>query len=220
MAPTQARDVRLRADAARNRQAIIDAARQLYGRRGLDAPLDEIARLAGVGNATLYRHFPSRCALAAAVFADTLQLVIDAARRALADPDPWHGFAAHVRFLCELQSTGRGVADLLITRVSGAPELEELRERAYASLVAIAARAQASGALRADFVPEDLALLLMANAGLVSRTAEAAPQAWRRFTDLALDGLRGAAATEAAPPPGRAAVRRAMRARGHDLGYS
>lgn len=220
MAPTQAQETRLRADAARNRQAIISAARQLYGQRGLEAPLDEIARRAGVGNATLYRHFPSRCALAAAVFADTLQLIIDAAGQALADPDPWHGFATHVRFLCELQSTGRGLADLLITRVSGAPELEELRKQAYASLATIAGRAQASGALRADFVPEDLALLLMANAGLVSRTAGAAPQAWRRFTDLALDGLRAAAATKAAPPPDRAAVQRAMRARGHDLGYS
>jgi AcrR family transcriptional regulator len=220
VAAAQTRATRLRADAARNRQAIIDAARELYRRRGLDAPLDEIARHAGVGNATLYRHFPSRCALAAAVFAGTLRLVIEAARRALADPDPWHGFAAHVRFLCELQATGRGVADLLITRIAGARELEDLRERAYRDFAAIARRAQASGALRADFVPEDLVLLLMANAGLVGRTAEAAPDAWRRFTDLALDGLRGAAATPAAPPPSRRAVQRAMRSHGHHLGYS
>lgn len=214
-----ARDVHLRADAARNRQAIVGAARKLYGQRGLDLPFDEIARAAGVGNATLYRHFPSRCALVAAVFADTLRQIAQAAERALGNPDPWEGFAGHVRFLCQLQATDRGLADLLTTAVSGAPELEELRASAYDDLVRIAQRAKASGALRADFAPEDLVLLLMANAGLVHRTADAAPRAWKRFLDLALDGLRAAAATPAAGPPARAAIRRAMRSRGHDLGY-
>ncbi|MDQ1486884.1 MAG: hypothetical protein QOJ62_2577 [Actinomycetota bacterium] len=211
--------VRLRSDAARNRRAIVDSARQLYGQRGLDTPFDEIARLAGVGNATLYRHFPSRCALVAAVFADTLQRVVDAAQLALTNPDPWDGFAGHVRFLCHLQATDRGLADLLTTRVSGAPEIEGLRARAHADFVRIAGRAQGSGALRADFVPGDLLLLLMANAGLVHRTADAAPKAWSRFVDLALDGLRAAAATPAAQPPGEAALRRAMNIRGRDLGY-
>ena len=214
-----AREVRLRADAARNRQAIIGTARKLYGKRGLDVPFDEIARAAGVGNATLYRHFPSRCALVAAVFADTLRQVSQAAARALDNPDPWDGFAGHVRFLCQLQATDRGLADLLTTAVTGAPELEELRARAYEDFVRIAQRAKDSGALRADFVPEDLVLLLMASAGLVHRTADAAPEAWNRFIDLALDGLRAAAATPAARSPDPAAVWRAMRSRGHDLGY-
>jgi AcrR family transcriptional regulator len=214
-----ARDVPLRADAARNRQAIIDSARELYGQRGLDVPFDEIARAARVGNATLYRHFPSRCALVAAVFADTLRRVSEAAARALDNADPWDGFAGHVRFLCQLQATDRGLADLLTTAVVGAPELEALRASAYQDFVRIAQRAKASGALRADFVPEDLVLLLMANAGLVHRTADTAPNAWSRFIDLALDGLRTAAATPAARSPDPAAVRRAMRSRGHDLGY-
>jgi AcrR family transcriptional regulator len=213
------RDVPLRADAARNRQAIIDSASKLYGQRGLGVPFDEIARAAHVGNATLYRHFPSRCALVAAVFADTLRRVSEAAIRALGNPDPWDGFAEHVIFLCQLQATDRGLADLLTTAVAGAPELEALRASAYQDFARIAQRAKASGALRADFVPEDLVLLLMANAGLVHRTADAAPKAWNRFVDIALDGLRTAAATPAARCPDPASVRRAMRSRGHDLGY-
>jgi len=219
MPAPRTRDVRLRADAARNRRVIVETARELYGQRGLDAPFDEIAKIAGVGNATLYRHFPSRCALVAAVFADTLRRIVDAAAWALDNPDPWDGFSEHVRFLCQLQATDCGLADLLTTEVTGAPELEELRTRAYQDSVHIADRARASGALRADFVPEDLVLLLMANAGLVHRTADAAPNAWNRFIDLALDGLRTAAATPAAPSPGRAAMHRAMTRRGHDLGY-
>jgi AcrR family transcriptional regulator len=212
--------VPLRADAARNRRQIIRAARELYSRRGLDAPLDEIARLAQVGNATLYRHFPSRCALAAAVFADTLGRVIDAASRALDDPDPWHAFAGHVRFLAQLQATDRGLADLLITEVTGAPDLEQLRSRALQDFTRIADRARASGALRADFTPEDLVLLLMANAGLVERTTGAAPTAWQRFIDLALDGLHTPVATPATTAaPDRAALQQAMINRGHMLGY-
>jgi AcrR family transcriptional regulator len=220
MAAPQGSGTPLRADAARNRREIIKAARELYGRRGLDAPLDEIARLAQVGNATLYRHFPSRCALAAAVFADTLCRVIDAASRALDDPDPWRAFAGHVRFLAQLQASDRGLADLLITEVTGAPELEQLRSRALQDFTRIADRARANGTLRPDFTPEDLVLLLMANAGLVDRTTDAAPTAWQRFVDLALDGLHSPAPTLATTaPPDRAALRQAMINRGHMLGY-
>jgi AcrR family transcriptional regulator len=209
----------LRADAARNRLTIIETASRLYGQRGLDTPLDEIARAAGVGNATLYRHFPSRCVLIAAVFENTLRRVTKAAAVALANPDAWDGFAGHILFLCRLQATDRGLADLLTTAVTGAPELEELRARAYDDLVRIVERAQAGGSLRPDFAPEDVVLVLMANAGLVHRTADVAPTAWNRFVDLVLDGLRSSAATPATPSPGRAALQRAMSQRGHDLGY-
>jgi AcrR family transcriptional regulator len=211
---------RLRADAARNRQAIIDAAAELYGQRGLDTPFDDIAQHAGVGNATLYRHFPSRCALVTAVFTDTLTRVVNAAEQALTIADPWDAFATHFRFLCNLQATNRGLADLLTTTVSGAPQIERLRERAYRNFVRLAERAQTDGALRDDVTPQDVALLLMANAGLIHRTAEIAVSTSARFADFALDGLRSAAATPVRTPPPRAAImRRIMRQRGHDLGY-
>jgi AcrR family transcriptional regulator len=217
---SQAPTARLRADAARNRRAIVDAASELYGRRGLDAPLDDIARHARVGNATLYRHFPTRCALIAAVFTDTLSRVVSAAERALGLSDPWEAFATHFRFLCNLQATNRGLADLLTTAVSGAPEIERLRERAYRDFVRLAERAQAAGDLRADFTPEDVALLLMANAGLIHRTADIALTTSKRFADLTVDGLRSAAATTTVNPPPRARVmRQVMRRRGHELGY-
>jgi AcrR family transcriptional regulator len=209
----------LRADAVRNRRAIIATAHEVYGQRGLEAPLDDIARDAGVGNATVYRHFPSRCALVAAVFADTLRRVVEAAERALGQPDPWEGFAGHVRFLCGLQAQDRGMADLLTTQVTGAPELEEVRKRAYETFVQLADRAKVTGVLRADFTPEDLVLLLMANAGLVHRTAEDAPTAWQRFVDIQLDGLRAESATPSIAGPVAEEVEAAMRRRGRDLGY-
>jgi AcrR family transcriptional regulator len=210
----------LRADAARNRQALIEAARVIYGQRGLDAPLDDIARGAGVGNATLYRHFPTRCALASAVFADTLHRILDAADEALQISDPWNGFATHVRFLCGMQAADRGLADLLTTEFTAAPELERLRRRAHAAFMRLARRARDSGQLREDFVAEDILVLLMANAGLVHRTAAVAPQAWQRFTDLALDGLRATQRSRpGARPPASRLMRQVMLRHGEDLGY-
>lgn len=212
-------EVRLRADAARNRQAIICAARVIYGQRGLDTPFDEIARAAGVGNATLYRHFPTRCALVSAVFAESLRQVIAAARSALAEPDPWDGFAGYVRLLGGLQATDRALADLLTVGVRAAPEMEALRSQAYREFARLAKRARQSGALRPDFKPQDIVLLLMANAGVVHRTLDTAPTAWKRFVDIALDGLRASSATQGSPPPARVAVDRAIEKKGRDLGY-
>jgi AcrR family transcriptional regulator len=210
MPEAEAPEIPLRADAARNRRAIVAAARELYGQRGLSTPFDEIARAAGIGNATLYRHFPSRCTLVAAVFAETLREVVAAAERALEEKDPWDGFAGYAYFLCELQATDRGLADLLTTAIDGAPELENLRRQGFSGFVRVAARAQESGQLRADFQPADLVLLLMANAGLVHRTAAAAPSAWQRLLSHHLDGLRAATATPAPPPPVDEEIRAAM----------
>jgi AcrR family transcriptional regulator len=210
----------LRADAERNRRQLVEAARAVFAERGLDASLDEIARRAGVGNATLYRRFPHRCLLLAAVFVDTLGAVVDAAARALADPDPWAGFVAHITFLCELQAGNRGLADLLAARVRGSAELEALRGEAFAALTALIDRAKASGDLRADFRHEDVVLILMANAGLIDRTGATAPAAWRRQLAYVLDGLRPSAAVSAAPTaPGRRQILRAMDALAERYGY-
>jgi AcrR family transcriptional regulator len=210
-APPERAATALRSDAARNRDALIDAARSVFGRRGLNAPLDDIARQAGIGNATLYRHFPTRCDLIAAVFTTALQDVVVAAERALANPDPWDAFADHFLFLCELQAKDRGMADLLTMSIPGASELEKARRQAQEGLARIVARARESGDLRPDFEIEDIGVLLMANAGLIHRTASGAPTAWRRMVAYFLDGLHdGAPAVPLPPSPGLRAVRAAM----------
>lgn len=205
----------LRADAARNRGAIVAAAASLYAQNGLDTS-EEIARHAHVGSATLYRHFPKRSSLVAAVFVEVMQGVIDAGERALTDPDPWTAFTSYLRFICRLQATNRALTDLLTT-VSGAPELEQLRRKAHKLFDRVVAGARASGQLRSDFLPQDAQALLLANAGLVTSTIEDAPMAWSRFIDFALDGLRSNAATSATPAPSAAAMRRAYRRRGEAM---
>ncbi|GAA3448523.1 TetR/AcrR family transcriptional regulator [Dactylosporangium matsuzakiense] len=204
----------LRRDAERNRRQLVETAKVVFAERGLEAPLDEIARRAKVGNATLYRRFPSRGLLVAAVFEDALREVVAATERALAvsAEDPWAAFAEHLTFLCEVQAGSRAIADLLTATVSGVPELETLRGRAFRGLTALIDRARAAGVLRPDFQHEDVVPVLMANAGLVERTAESAPTAWRRQLGYTLAGLRAPAKTPAEPAPDRVGILRAMHA--------
>lgn len=196
----------LRADAERNRAALVAAARQVMGRHGIDAPLDEIASVAGVGNATLYRRFPTRRDLVAAVFADEVRRYAAAVEDALAEPDPWQAVRGYLCRICALQAENRALADL----VTSLEFADDTRPVAAAHLRTLLERAQAAGGLRPDVSVEDVVLVLLANAGVVRRTAEDAPASSARLVALLLDGLHADAATPGPPPPGPAAVARAL----------
>lgn len=211
----------LRADAARNRAAIVQAAREVFAEQGLDAPLDDIARRAGTGNATLYRRFPTRGDLIEAVFAERMVEELNAVEGALADPDPWEGFASYVTAVGVMQARDRGIADLVTMDVTRAPEIDALRARAFMGLVRLIDRARAAGVLREDFTTQDVVLLLMANAGLVERAHNIAEVASARLVHVLLDGLRASAATEAPAAPSVPATEEAMRRNSeHRLGAS
>src|SRR3954453_17400464 len=90
-APRTADGAGLRVDAERNRQRVVAAAREAFAEFGLDVPLEDIARRAGVGVGTLYRRYPTRADLVAAAFEAKMTAYAEAAREALADPDPWRG---------------------------------------------------------------------------------------------------------------------------------
>lgn len=180
--------VRLRADAERNRIALLAAAREVFSEHGLEASLDEIARRAGVGNATLYRRFPTRQDLIAAVFADRKTTQVELAERALANPEPWPAFVEYVTSLCELQADNRGLGELLVAvDFDGDERLAQLRATAQRRAHEVIKRAQEAGTLRPDFDLDDLWRLLMANAGLIQRSPD--PNAWRRHLGLLMDGL-------------------------------
>ena len=179
---------RLRADAERNRVALLAAAREVFSEHGLDASLDEIARRAGVGNATLYRRFPTRQDLVAAVFADRRATQVDLAERALEHPDSWAGFCSYVTALAELQATNRGLGELLWTlNFDDDERIAQLRALSRRTALDVIRRAQEAGALRADFDLPDLISLMMANAGVIRWSAD--PDAWRRQLTLLLEGL-------------------------------
>nr|GID82810.1 hypothetical protein Ade03nite_17340 [Actinoplanes derwentensis] len=179
---------RLRADALRNRAALLTAAREVFAEQGLDASLDEIARRAGVGNATLYRRFPSRRHLIAAVFAGHLTAAVHLADQALEHSDPWAGFVGYLTRVCELQATDRGLAELLVTSAFDDDErIAALRGAARQRALDVCTRAQRAGRLRPDFTRHDITLLMMANAGVAQHSND--PQAWRRQLALVIGGL-------------------------------
>jgi AcrR family transcriptional regulator len=153
----------LRRDAQRNRDAIVGAARQVFCDHGLEAPLEQIARQAGVGIATLYRHFPNRAALLDAVLADTVQAHVEVAEQALAMDDPWEGFASYLEQSGRLQAADRGLNDVMGMRFPRATAVEAAKTRLYELVGQVVDRAQQSGQLRADLTLEDLAFLNWAN---------------------------------------------------------
>jgi len=192
---------RLRADAERNRAAIVAAAQHVFAEHGLEAPLEEIAQRAGVGIATLYRRFPAREQLVAAALIDKVTQYAQAAAEAGAATDPWAGFVRYVQRICELQAEDRGFGDLLSMTLASDERIEQLRATANAQVVRLVERAKDAGKLRDDFVGEDLLVLLIASAAVGQATQAVAPDTWRRFVALVLDAFarRDGAPLPAAP---------------------
>jgi AcrR family transcriptional regulator len=209
MTPAEGRQ--LRRDAERNRARIIETATAAFARRGLDVPLEEVAEEAGVGIGTLYRRFPSRNELIGACFERRLEEYARAAEEALTAPDGWTGFSQYVERICAMQAADRGLADVLNRSLPNAKVLEAHRARGYQLSVRLIKRAQGEGSLRPDAVAEDLALLFMANAGVVEVTRGAARDAWRRFVAIFLDGLRSDGADTLPQPLSARQTMRAMR---------
>lgn len=206
-------DTPLRSDAERNRARIVAAARTVFCREGLHASMASVAREAGVGIATLFRRFPAKEDLVAAVFADRMDAYADAVAVALDDPDPWHGLTGFIETVCAMQAADYGFADVLTMTFPTAKGLEKRRAEAYESIVRLIDRAKAEGSLREDFTPEDLVLVHMANAGVVNATGDAAPDAWRRVVALMIQSFQAPArgALPASPEP-RALYRAMLRA--------
>jgi AcrR family transcriptional regulator len=188
-----------RSDARRNNERLRAAARDAFAEVGTAATLEEVARRAGVGIGTLYRHFPTRADLVAAVFADEAARWHEAVRRALVAADAREGLRLYFVELLDLHARCGGALQLVLAEheeaASAQAELRRLTEE-------LLLRATEDGALRADFALADLAMLFWSLAHVRELTAPVAPDAWRRQLDFALDGLR----PEAASSPATAAL--------------
>ncbi|MCV7376454.1 TetR/AcrR family transcriptional regulator [Mycolicibacterium arabiense] len=201
----------MRADAQRNRTAVLTAAEAVYAEQGVDVSLNEIARRANTGNATLYRHFPTREELLAEVYTGHLERYCALAEEAARADDPVAALRDCVTATCALQATNRGLADLLASLRPLSPRVEELRDRHYRAIATVFERAVGTGLVRADASPADLAVLLIANAGLVHRTVEDAPRASARLVALWLAGLvTDEVVVEVPPAPTDSEIRRVL----------
>jgi AcrR family transcriptional regulator len=178
---------KMRADARRSRAKLLDAATAAFAENGADAPLDDIARRAGVGIGTLYRHFPTRLDLQAAVFRSQVQSVCATADELIATATPEQAFAGWVRAMAGYLVTKRGLSGSLI---AGLGKDSELMSGCWMAMRDAAARllshAQQAGALRADITPHDVLRLVH---GVVIAT-EQSPQDTDRLMSLMFEGLR------------------------------
>lgn len=182
----------VRSDARDNRARILDAARAVFGEEGLSAPMREVARHAGVGPATLYRHFPTKQALLVEAFAEQRRACHAAVRDALADSDPWHGFRILVERICELHAHSRGFADAFMAAFPEAMDFTADRERTVHAVAELARRAEEAGRLRPGFVVDDLILMLMAHRGVQDVPRADRLTASRRFAAYVIEAFRAA----------------------------
>lgn len=179
----------LRADAERNRERIVTAAADLFAQRGLSVPLEEVARAAGVGVATLYRRFPTRTDLAIEVFERNMAAYTAAVDKALASPSADDGFRGLIYDLCALQAADPGRRALLTTAFPASSRIEQRAAEAVEKMGEIVERAHREGSLRPEIGVSDVVVMLLANAGVLEATHAHAPDTWRRFAALALDAF-------------------------------
>jgi AcrR family transcriptional regulator len=179
---------RTRADAQRNRDALLDAAKAVFATGGVDAPAKEIADRAGVGVGTLYRAFPQRADLVVAVLEREIDACADAASALAAAHEPAAALAAWLERYTEFVATKHGLATALH---SGDPAFSGLSghfwQRVGPALASLLEAAEASGEIRGDVDPKEL---LSAVASLCLPMSEGGVDYSRRMVALLMDGLR------------------------------
>jgi AcrR family transcriptional regulator len=180
----------LRADARRNRDSVLEAARAAFGAEGSDVSLDEIARRAGVGAGTVYRHFPTKEALFEAVVSDRIGELVDEARALADDPDPGRAFSSFVERLAREGARKRDLIELLahdgVRLQLGEASIMGALTDVLADLLL---RAQRVGAVRSDISVDDLMALLTGAAYAICQSG-ADEQRTRRLLVVMHDGLR------------------------------
>ncbi len=191
---------RPRADAVRNRERVLIAAEALFAELGLHAQTDDIAARAGVGVGTVFRHFPTKRDLVEAVIARRTESLIADARDAAADPSPGQAFRRLFAQAAELLARNRAIAEELAAGMDVPALAPSAKQALFAAMCQLAARAQASGELRADLCPADIVMLVSCVAHSVELAQRIDPGLRRRFLAMVLDGLRPGATT---PLPGR-----------------
>jgi AcrR family transcriptional regulator len=168
----------------------------VFAERGLDASLDDIARHAGLGVGTAYRHFANKQEVIAALFDEAIDDLIGTVEAALAIEDPWVALATFFETAATSQAKDRGLHEVLMGSVPH--DHDELRSRFTPPLQALFDRAQAAGVIRPELTVNDAAVVFAMLGTAYELHGPSSPESWRRYLALLLDGMR---ATDRAPLP-------------------
>jgi AcrR family transcriptional regulator len=190
---TELADKPLRADARRNREKVLAAARAVFAEQGVDAQMDDVARRADVGVGTVYRHFPTKEALINALTDELFDVIAAHAREMLELDDPWEAFKRAMWFGGEKTAGDRAVAEIL--GATQKPEDCPAKEHLIAATSELMRRSIEAGRMRPDAMIDDIPLL-MCGIGSAIDIPHPRPDAWRRHLAIVLDGLRAEAASE------------------------
>jgi AcrR family transcriptional regulator len=177
----------LRADARRNYERLVDAARKVFADQGGGASMEAIAKQAGVGVGTLYRHFPKRIDVVEAVYRDDVDTLVGAAEQGLAELDPWEALEAWLRAYVDYGRAKRTFLNELHEAFEKNPDLKPAsRDRIFAACERVLKRAQDAGKARTDIDGEDLMQLISP----MCMNSTLAPEQGDRLLGMILDGLR------------------------------
>ena len=188
----------LRRDASRNRERLLEAARELFAERGLTVTMDEIARSAGVGVGTAYRRFGNRDELICALFEERMQEYVALAEDAVGQADAWEALERFLERSTAMQAADRGLHDLLTGNAGALERVAHIRDRMLPLIDQLVRRAQEAGDVRPDIALTDMPLLGLMLRQVVDFSHDIAPDLWRRYLTILLDGLR---TRRAAPSP-------------------
>jgi AcrR family transcriptional regulator len=189
----------LRADARRNREAVISAAKKLFADQGLDAQMPDVAKAAKVGVGTVYRHFPTKAHLIAALADDRFERLAEKAREGIEADDPWEGLCDFIRFSARIQADDRGLCEVMGSRpevmsdAAYAVGLDELCDK-------LVKRAQRSGDLRKDLDWQDIPMVACSLGRITAAEAGPAVGRWPRLVEIVIDGLRAPGGTKLPKP--------------------
>ena len=189
----------LRADARRNREAVIAAAKRLFADDGLDAQMPDVAKAAKVGVGTVYRHFPTKEDLIAALAAERFERLAEKAREGIASEDPWGGLCEFIRFSAEIQADDRGLCEVMGSRPevmaasAYAVGLDELCDK-------LVKRAQRSGDLRKDLDWQDIPMVACSLGRITPAEHGPAVGRWPRLVEIVIDGLRAPGSSKLPKP--------------------
>lgn len=189
----------VRKDAALNRARLLEAAREVFAERGLEATLDDVAKRAGVGTGTAYRHFANKQELATEILAEASNLIVAEAQAALESDDAWEALVGFFEGAVQRMSGDRGLHQTLLQQ-RGDGAASHVRASVIDAVEQLFLRAQADGVIRPDAAPSDLAPILGMMGVAFDMSTPASPDLWRRYLQLWLDGLRAHGLPELVTP--------------------
>jgi AcrR family transcriptional regulator len=183
------RGLLLRADARRNRERILDVARQVFAADGVDTPVDVVAQEAGVGIATVFRHYPTKDALLAAVIERSFDELTAAAEAAGDSADAGTAFESFLRHIAAVMARDRVLVAVARARAADRRHYRPEEARLFDAVDRLIAAAQAAGAVRPGITAEDISALLSGIGDAANQRGVPTPEGFERYVSVVLDGL-------------------------------